>query len=860
MPPSDSGSDTDITEDNFGVVDMIEELTEVIHEQVTERPTINADEERGNHNDNFREFNDVSPDIPRLMDGMLTLTKYNEQTEGRNYNILKEKYEDQLKVIKAYGREIQEKVKMIRSLKWNTTHERKKVERECQELRDRLKGISEPPEPWSHKLRVFLRGEGGYYNAIWRDSCKQENMSQKMNVLHPDLILERQEVPEETLLLRRQRAQSKYSRAPGDYLFDRRFLTIVMPDIFFSIQPVSRRMLEQPTFPFEQLPAEIQVKIFARVFVKNGLVHCLSRLDPWNPPLPEDFPMEDVDGQGQLPTGFHYGSKPCQIALARKPNEVLDPLLVSKRWFFIGVHAFYGANTFAFSSLGEWHRFCNGIGMERVERLTNVELMWHGSKMRRHETRISRRSVGLSWFLKTKRLRTLVVHIQESANNRMRRKYEVRGKGNNPDDLAQLLVQDDEEQLFVRDDDEEQLFVNDDDDDIDDHVETCRPSDVPFDPIAALMEQTEKQANKRKLRSMRTVQGMDYIYQLRGMNWIRFKERDGPGHRQSILDPSFLEDIERAVTRPKRRNVALMSELQNLSALTGLQDWIPSEKDMQIIQAFYDESPDVDWANGYGDSDDEDDIEAESESEAEEAESDDNNDVEQPLVDNEDEVVPPEPAGAPITPPATPAQQLGENLQGRDGEASKDASDDDDRSSGLFVSSRSNSTIDPFERMEVDENVSLGDADVNMRENVEENRQLPTPSSSSAGPSGPTIPDPMGEDDGESLFVRTPSPHAATKIDLTGGQSKDQPIDLTMLEDSERNSDSDASENWDYDSDADRYIKQETPPPDSDDEPPAQASIPPRRPPPKRRNKKNTVNDGSAPKRRKLNKPAKAKR
>ncbi|KAI2771688.1 hypothetical protein F4815DRAFT_488792 [Daldinia loculata] len=114
---------------------------------------------------------------------------------------------------------------------------------------------------------------------------------------------------------------------------------------------------------------------------------------------------------------------------------MLKPLLVCKRWYFIGVHAFYGANTFAFSSLGEWHRFCNGIGTARVQRLVNVEhgantfafsslgewhrfcngigtarvqrlvnveLMWHGALMPKHETRISQRTLGLKCLVPTK--------------------------------------------------------------------------------------------------------------------------------------------------------------------------------------------------------------------------------------------------------------------------------------------------------------------------------------------------------------------------------------------------------------------------------------------------------------------------
>lgn len=43
------------------------------------------------------------------------------------------------------------------------------------------------------------------------------------------------------------------------------------------------------------------------------------------------------------------------------PNVLLAPLLVSRAWNFWGAHFFYSDNTFAFSSLGEFGRFCEGI-------------------------------------------------------------------------------------------------------------------------------------------------------------------------------------------------------------------------------------------------------------------------------------------------------------------------------------------------------------------------------------------------------------------------------------------------------------------------------------------------------------------
>ncbi|KAF3062357.1 hypothetical protein GL218_02930 [Daldinia childiae] len=330
-------------------------------------------------------------------------------------------------------------------------------------------------------------------------------------------------------------------------------------------------------FPFHELPLEIQVKIFRQLFVKGTLIHCLSRLDPSNPPV--SFPDEDVEGESQLPTRFHFGRSPCQIILAHKPNDVLKPLLVCRRWYFIGVHAFYGANTFAFSSLGEWHRFCNGIGPARVQRLVNVELMWHGALMPRHETRISQRTLGLKWFTKTRRLRTLVVHIAECEKSRTRRKYEIQKNRQQVGNGRGRLIED-----------QSDGYQSDGDESDGSQSDGSQDSDKEFDPFETMVRRTLRHPNYRKFRSMRTVQGIDYLYQLRAMDWIRFKESNGLDHRQSIRDWSFLKDLNTVVTLPKQDDLALKSHLENLTPLTCLEDFIPSEEDMLIVKTFYDET------------------------------------------------------------------------------------------------------------------------------------------------------------------------------------------------------------------------------------------------------------------------------
>ncbi|KAI1387702.1 uncharacterized protein F4822DRAFT_430449 [Hypoxylon trugodes] len=414
-------------------------------------------------------------------------------------------------------------------------------------LENRIRGIRPPRTPWSQMLRVYYHGEvdeddEDWYDSIYRESCKQENMSQTLNVFHPDFSLQNEVLGE---------AARADLLAQDDHL-----------------PQAPQLLVEHHPFAFEMLPADIQVKIFGKVFVRRELIHCLSRLDPANPPL--TFPDEDDQHRSQLPTRFHFGSSPCQIIRARKPNHVLSALLVCRRWLYIGTHAFYGGNTFAFSSLGEWHRFCNGIGPARVERLANVELMWHGALMPKHPTQISRRTLGLSWLAKTRRLRTLTVHVAERVGGRARRKYENK--------RANRVEEDGESDRGSFDGES----VGD------------LPSDRNFQAYKLMYERTKMQPNYRGYRSMRTIQGIDYVYQLRGMNWVRFKERNGLEHRQIIRDWSFIKDINTLVALPKQVPDALKSEIENLTPLSGLAQWIPSNKDVQMAKAFYDEDPNAD--------------------------------------------------------------------------------------------------------------------------------------------------------------------------------------------------------------------------------------------------------------------------
>ncbi|KAI1651219.1 uncharacterized protein F4817DRAFT_366764 [Daldinia loculata] len=687
------------------------ELREESDDSANERASSDAAEdqtaENSNNNGQMEDDDDEDRSVnPSILDD-ISESDFDEVRYGRNYDKLKESYDRQQRLIDMLKGDICKKKREI-----------EKKDRKIQKLENLLAGISEPRVPWSHLLRAYFEGEV-CYSTVYRECCKQENMSQKLSIFHPDFSLQQEEISrerhaiEERLVLKERRARLLALERAHDES------DMAEPET----PPISY-------FPFQELPLEIQVKIFRQLFVKGTLIHCLSRLDPSNPPV--GFPDKDVKGESQLPTRFHFGSSPCQIILARKPNDVLKPLLVCKRWYFIGVHAFYGANTFAFNSLGEWHRFCNGIGPARVQRLVNVELMWHGALMPRHETRVSQRTLGLKWFTKTRRLRTLVVHIAECEKSRTRRKYEIQKKNRQQvgNDGGRLI------------EDQSDGYQSDGDESDDNQSDGSQDLDKGFDPFETMVRRTLRHPNYRKFRSMRTVQGIDYLYQLRAMDWIRFKESNGLDHRQSIRDWSFLKDLSTVVTLPKQDDLALKSHLENLTPLTCLEDFIPSEEDMLIVKTFYDEthilgpaggSETTGSANGafsdtaswdgtsISDSDDNDDspdrhvpnLRNTPNAPVPEIiglDSNPNSDTEPDSDDDDDDVggsgVPDVSQNATTISLVGASQQLNNQTQGDENGNEGDIiynDDDDGSSSGLFVRSGSGSGSPPADPMEIDD-------------------------------------------------------------------------------------------------------------------------------------------------------------
>ncbi|RYP00001.1 hypothetical protein DL766_000339 [Monosporascus sp. MC13-8B] len=431
---------------------------------------------------------------------------------------------------------------------------------------ERLRGPRPPPIPWQDLLRKYLRGEGDLsYVEVYRESCSQENMSQKLGVAHPDIKFGNSELNDWQLRIAYPSQDPRVQLLWPRPKLDRRMWSIVLPNVFHRRQPLSQMLLEPAPFRFEELPKEIQARIFRILFEKRTLVHCLSRLDYCHPP--KNFPETNRPKRSELPKRFYIGTRTCNVSAALRPNKVLRPLLVCKRWFFIGVHAFYGINTFAFSSLGELGRFFKGIGRARLQRIQHIELMWHGALMptrwqteednkgNEHKYKVSDRTLPLASFTMTSRLKTLVVHIDESAKRRMRRRYEMPL----PTDYGR---------------------------------DFSREATQKLSAFGKLMKRTDTQPNWRRNRSMRTVQGMDYLYQLRGMKWIRFKDVSAPEHRGNTRDWSFNNDMNMVVTSPKEPRYAMQSQLQNLTPLTGLRNWEPSDDDMDIIRGFYNEDSD----------------------------------------------------------------------------------------------------------------------------------------------------------------------------------------------------------------------------------------------------------------------------
>ncbi|KAL7910774.1 hypothetical protein GGI35DRAFT_478186 [Trichoderma velutinum] len=180
-------------------------------------------------------------------------------------------------------------------------------------------------------------------------------------------------------------------------------------------------------------------------------------------------------------------------------------------------------------------RFAKGI-RANVQRLQHIEILWAGSQHLTFDINdrgkyTSRRTFSLVWLPEAIRLKTLGVYAQESSEECMRRKHEPRG--------------------------------------IVEHMK-CKMQLHP---------------NFRGFRSLRTIQGLDYVYCLRGLDqaefwdfdrWLDTKQRKRP-----VRDWHFVKDINNAVRRPKEASDRCKAQLKNL--FPSLNSFVPSDEDWNIL-------------------------------------------------------------------------------------------------------------------------------------------------------------------------------------------------------------------------------------------------------------------------------------
>ncbi|KAK9415157.1 hypothetical protein SUNI508_02005 [Seiridium unicorne] len=439
--------------------------------------------------------------------------------------------------------------KRMKARKKLYTKEKRRLNLRILNLEAEVRDMPGPCIPWVelmddllHERPRDLNDNVVDWDVVFQASCRKMNMSQDPATVHPNLSWKGRRCNDQEL-----------RRPYQDILRDAAINRGIGPSPAIN-QDIPYPNMEE--FSFANLPMELQKRVFELIFFKKGVIHCLSRLNVLDQPAaPANFPLT-CSGDDGLPRRFVFGNQRGSAVPTWKPNDVLYPLLVCKRWLYIGGHAFYGMNTFAFSSLGEFGRFFTGIGQARAERVAHGELLWHGSIMPRHETRINQRTKPLKWLTQMKRLETLVVFIAEKDEGRIRRKYEFpKVRRSNKHNVS----------------DRDRDFTE----------ENIADLNAP----QSLLKRTAVQPNWRGNRSLRTCHGIDYIYQLRGMQWVRFYEVDPA--RKIIRDWSFIDDVNSQVTMPKNRTLAIESDLRNLTTLGGLDRYIPEDQDEAMIASFY---------------------------------------------------------------------------------------------------------------------------------------------------------------------------------------------------------------------------------------------------------------------------------
>lgn len=374
---------------------------------------------------------------------------------------------------------------------------------------------------WQNLLRRSISGHESYTKA-WKSSQQTLNMPVDNAKTHPGILF----VP-------------RHRRELSDDMSPER-------------DPIIPEMPEGVQLP--ELPDNVLFCILDHLLWYEGhLCHCISRLDLHEGP--GSFPSQRELGRGR--TGirgrfFFSQDQRTPVSLTHDtldPNDVLAALLVSRKWCWYGTHVFFGKNTFAFSSLGEFGRAMKGWGTARVQRIQHVELTWLGGRVVRfnlpREEHQDARTQPLEWLCEMSNIRTLAIHIEETNRKVIRRRRE-------PEEIKNYL--------------------------------------------------RKKMAGKvqgRMTRSLRTVRGVDYLTQLRGLHWFRAFNLDleyqGLTRQESLIrDQSFTIDVCRAVTQEKKPSAAEESRPEKLDLLFPFSDqgrWNAEDEDdaFELVRVIYNE-------------------------------------------------------------------------------------------------------------------------------------------------------------------------------------------------------------------------------------------------------------------------------
>ncbi|GKT98145.1 hypothetical protein FLAG1_04672 [Fusarium langsethiae] len=153
--------------------------------------------------------------------------------------------------------------------------------------------------------------------------------------------------------------------------------------------------------------------------------------------------------------------------------------------------------------------------------LLHIELLWMGSQSLTYEIDekgkyTSRRTHDLAYLPAACRLKTMAVHIPESSREYMRRKHE------------------------------------------------------PRQIIEYMEELTQEQPNYRPYRALRTLQGLDYVYCLRGLREVTFWDYDKwrkDEAKMPIRDWTFVRDINDCVRRGKSHHNKHFSQIRYLAPI-----------------------------------------------------------------------------------------------------------------------------------------------------------------------------------------------------------------------------------------------------------------------------------------------------